>query len=80
MSDFCRNCEPESEDLSGITTLEGWQQGLAAVVLCEGCEAVQVDLEGYCLGDCKPYGEPSSHSCRHCKPQAKCLFHQEGSE
>ncbi len=55
MADFCRQCwgEPYTEDLSGITTEEAWQEGKAAIVLCEGCGIIQVDPQGNCISpDC----------------------------
>jgi hypothetical protein len=82
VSDHCRSCIPEFDDLVGITTEDDWDHGLAAVVMCEGCGAVQVDPEGYCLGDCTPYFHPDqSHQCRHCieaqkSGEATCLFHR----
>ncbi len=56
MADFCRQCSADQgfdgEDLAGITTKDDEAQGLAAVVICEGCGVVQVDHEGNCLGGC----------------------------
>lgn len=56
MADFCVQCARElgfgpPYDLAGFTTKEGWEKGLACVVLCEGCGAVQVDPDGYCISD-----------------------------
>jgi hypothetical protein len=67
VADFCRNCFPEFADFEGLTTKESWEKGLAACVLCEGCGAIQVDPDGFCLGDCEPYFHPDTpHACRHC--------------
>lgn len=53
MADFCKQCEPESTDLTDITTREEYLEGLAVVVLCEGCGPIQVDPEGNCISkDC----------------------------
>lgn len=56
MADYCKQCaeywgfEP---DFKGATTTEMWKKGYAAVVLCEGCGAIQVDPEGSCVStDC----------------------------
>jgi hypothetical protein len=57
---------PESNDLAGLTDPEHWARGEAAIVLCEGCGAIQVDPDGWCLGDCEPYLHQPSHVCAHC--------------
>jgi hypothetical protein len=36
----------------GLTTVEEWNKGLAAEVLCEGCGPTQVDPKGNCVGVC----------------------------
>lgn len=72
MSDHCKSCMPEFDDLVGITSQKMFKRGLAAVVLCEGCGVIQVDPEGYCLGDCKEYFSGKSHICGHCP---NCVFH-----
>lgn len=75
MSDHCKTCLEDFDDLVGFTTEEDWQQGLAACVLCEGCGPTQVDPEGYCLGGCwGDWDTKEPHSCRHCP---KCSFHGE---
>lgn len=57
MADFCKQCSiltfgKDFGDLANITTPEDWSQGKAAIVLCEGCGAIQVDPEGCCVSDC----------------------------
>lgn len=75
MSDHCTTCEPEFDDLVGITSKELFAQGFAALVLCEGCGPTQVDPEGYCLGGCEgDYFTGAEHVCRHCGP-GWCKFH-----
>lgn len=76
MSDHCKSCIPEFNDLVGITTLDAWKEGKAAVVLCEGCGPIQVDPEGFCLGDCVEYFSKKSHTCKHCAA-GDCNFHME---
>lgn len=54
MSEFCKACSidifgEDSKDFVGITTKEAFAQGLACVVLCEGCGPIQVDPEGICI-------------------------------
>jgi hypothetical protein len=90
MADFCRDCMPDSTDFVGLTDTDSWKDGRAALVLCEGCGAIQVDPDGYCLGYCQPYESPGKpHACRHCtlvrifggiQPDATrvCHFHGEG--
>lgn len=63
MADFCKQCAdglgfPES-DLKGLTDQDSWKEGLATVVLCEGCGAIQVDPDGRCVSsDCyRRHGE-----------------------
>lgn len=51
MADFCKQCSIETfgsdfKDLANITTPEEYKQGLAALVLCEGCGFIYVDPEG----------------------------------
>lgn len=74
MSDHCTSCIPEFRDLVGITKPEEFAQGLAAMVLCEGCGPTQVDPEGYCLGGCVEYFSGKPHKCRHCAA-GNCPFH-----
>jgi hypothetical protein len=58
MADFCKQCSIETfgedcGDLAGITTPHDREQELYALVLCEGCGAIQVDEEGRCISvDC----------------------------
>jgi hypothetical protein len=58
MADFCNQCSyemfgPGFNDLAGLTSEEGWRQGLAVAVICEGCGPIQVD----------PLGNCASHGC-----------------
>lgn len=52
MADFCKECSLEVyghnfADFAGLTSVKDWEEGKAAVVLCEGCgEVIQVDPEG----------------------------------
>lgn len=51
MADFCKECSIEmwgtdTKDLSGLITPEEVEEGLGAVVLCEGCGVIRVDHEG----------------------------------
>lgn len=62
MADFCRQCSMDhffgndTRDLAGITTKEDMEQGLYALVICEGCGFVQVDPDGNCISrDCAKY-------------------------
>jgi hypothetical protein len=58
MADFCAQCSidmfgKDYGDLRGITTSEDVEAGLYAVVICEGCGHIQVDVDGHCItGDC----------------------------
>lgn len=53
MADFCLQCSKmmgfDEPDLAGISTEEDTKNGLYAVVLCEGCGAIQVDHTGRCV-------------------------------
>lgn len=56
MADFCKQCSidifgEDFRELAGITTQEGWNDGKAAVVLCEGCGPIQVDPDGNCVSE-----------------------------
>lgn len=56
MSDFCRQCSIEMfgkdfRELSNITKLEDQKKGLYVVVICEGCDAIQVDNDGNCISE-----------------------------
>lgn len=64
MADFCKQCALEifgedMSDLAGLTTKEDWDNGTAALALCEGCGFIQVDPEGNCVSaDClRGHGE-----------------------
>lgn len=63
MADFCLQCATALDfpttDMAKITTAEEWGEGLAAIVLCEGCGVIQVDPEGRCVTkDCfEKHGE-----------------------
>lgn len=63
MAEFCKQCSidlfgKDHGDLAGITKVEDWQKGEAAVVCCEGCAFIQVDPEGNCVSkDCERAGE-----------------------
>jgi hypothetical protein len=57
MADFCEQCSKRlgflSNDMKGITSKEDYEEGLACIVLCEGCGTIQVDPEGNCISkDC----------------------------
>lgn len=64
MADFCRQCtledglpggnyETGDGDLQGITSPEAFADDRYAVVMCEGCGAIQVDPQGNCISrDC----------------------------
>lgn len=57
MADFCQQCSIENfgedfGDLKDLTKPEAQAQGLCVVVLCEGCGAIQVDVDGKCISNC----------------------------
>jgi hypothetical protein len=58
MADFCKQCSidifgEDLGDLAGITTEQDEREGKAALVICEGCGAIQVDRDGKCISaDC----------------------------
>lgn len=58
MADFCKQCSEEifcedTGDLANITKPFQQAEGLYAVVLCEGCGPIQVDVDGKCISpDC----------------------------
>lgn len=58
MADFCKQCSitefgEDFGDMANITTAEDEAQNRYALVLCEGCGAIQVDREGRCVSpDC----------------------------
>lgn len=56
MADFCRQCSLEMGgedfgDLKGLTKQRDWDVGKAVLVLCEGCDWIQVDPNGNCISD-----------------------------
>lgn len=63
MADFCKQCSidhfgKDFEELAGITDPELWQEGKAAVAICEGCGPIQVDPDGNCVSqDCECAGQ-----------------------
>lgn len=63
MADFCKQCSIDHfgrdfGELAGITTPEGWQDGRAHIVICEGCGVIQVDPDGNCVSeDCLCAGQ-----------------------
>lgn len=58
MADYCKQCSinifnKDYGDLANLTTKEEQEKGLFALVICEGCGAIQVDIEGNCISpDC----------------------------
>lgn len=58
MADFCKACSEDLfgkdfKELAGLTTQEEWDNGKAAITICEGCGWIQVDPEGVCVSkDC----------------------------
>lgn len=63
MADFCKACSLELSnrdygDLAGITSKKNKSNGVAAIVICEGCGVIQVDCEGNCISvDCLKVGQ-----------------------
>lgn len=57
MAEFCVQCAKKfgftEDDFKGLTTKEVWDEGKAAVVLCEECGPIQVDPDGRCVVDCR---------------------------
>ena len=48
MAAFCKQCSidlfgEDFKELAGITTKEDWDKGYSALVICEGCDPIQVD-------------------------------------
>jgi hypothetical protein len=67
MADFCKQCSEEHfgedfKELAGLSTEERVKEGYYAVVMCEGCGPIQVDVEGRCISsDCVlQHGKASS--------------------
>ncbi len=65
MADFCKQCSianfgHDYRDLAGLTKESDVRQGKFAVVLCEGCGPIQVDVAGACISpDClEKHGVP----------------------
>lgn len=58
MAEFCKACSIELSnkdhgDLAGITSAKNKANGVAAIVICEGCGVIQVDQKGNCISkDC----------------------------
>ena len=75
MADFCYECfvemfsghegiDPSKNDFAGISTKEDTEANMFPVVLCEGCGAIQVDHEGYCVSDdCDGYHRKPRNVC-----------------
>ncbi len=65
MADFCRQCSidlfgKDFRELSGLVSSEDWELGYGALVICEGCGPVIVDIEGSCVSeDCLKNGHNS---------------------
>lgn len=56
MAKFCKQCSLElfgkdNEDFLGLTSKSKWEDGVATVVMCEGCGLIQVSPEGSCASD-----------------------------
>ena len=59
MTRFCKSCSPLASDFAGITSTKNKTNGLAAIVICEGCGVIQVDPDGNCIStDCLKMGQP----------------------
>jgi len=64
MANFCKACSIELHnrdfgDLAGITSAKNKANGVAVVVICEGCGVIQVDREGNCISvDCQEANKP----------------------
>lgn len=58
MADFCKQCSEklfgeDIGDLANITKPGDQAEGKYAVVICEGCGPIQVDVDGRCVSvDC----------------------------
>jgi hypothetical protein len=67
MADFCKQCSIEYfgkdfEDFKGATKESDWNNGYAALALCEGCGHIQVDPEGNCISeDCLKKGHKDAN-------------------
>lgn len=63
MADFCKQCSidhfgEDFKELAGLTFESEWDNGQAAVVICEGCGEIQVDPNGNCVSnDCLHKGK-----------------------
>jgi len=54
MADFCEQCAAGLDfpnDFAGATKLGDQMASLYALVLCEGCGAIQVDWRGRCISE-----------------------------
>lgn len=54
MADFCMECSiriwgEDTKDLADLVTKEEVEDGMVALVLCEGCGPISVDHEGRAL-------------------------------
>jgi len=54
MADFCHQCAiatfgEDAGDLANITSPEAEAEGRYAVVICEGCGFIQVNVAGECV-------------------------------
>ena len=64
MAEFCKACSiklynNDLGDLAGITSAKNQADGVAAIVICEGCGVIQVDQDGNCISiDCLKFGQP----------------------
>ena len=63
MANFCKACSiklhgKDFGDLAGITSVKNELEGLAVIVICEGCGVIQVDKDGNCISpDCLCTGQ-----------------------
>jgi hypothetical protein len=67
VAEFCSACSKDifkrdGHDFRGLTSDKDFRGGLACVVLCEGCGAIQVDPNGQCLSACSRRNYPG-HNC-----------------
>ena len=64
MASFCKSCsieifDKDVGDLAGITSEKNETNGVAAIVICEGCGVIQVDHAGNCISiDCLRVNQP----------------------
>jgi len=69
MAEFCNQCTEYrlgagcAGDFQNLSTSEDTKAGLFAVVLCEGCGAIQVDHLGNCIShEHHPDGTPTERT------------------